>query len=356
MREKPLNQQFFDEPERFEFFQAVRLLERMFPEREAVGRDNLPLKEVVRFRSRPALDFPASEIYEVNEVQEDFTDERKFEMLINFMGMVGVMGALPPNYTDLVIERARYRDRAFWEFLDIFTHRSVSLFFRAWEKYRFPVAYERGEDDFTEYLFDVLGLGTRGLRGRLSVPDESLIPYAGLISNKPQSVASVEQTLGDYFACPVKAEQFFGQWFQLDADSTTKLGKANSRLGVNTVAGTRVFDNQSKIRIKIGAVGYEKFRAFLPNGSAYPAVCSMVRFLVGQEFDFDLQLVLAAREVPSCILTTRAKRRPQLGWTSYLKTKKFKSDDEQVVLEAEKKYYDAYAKTERVVTRFTVRF
>jgi type VI secretion system protein ImpH len=355
VRDKPLNQQFFDEPERFEFFQAVRLLERMFPERAAVGRDNLPSKEVVRFRSRPTIEFPASEVHEIREVQEEFSDEQKLEMFINFMGMVGAIGALPTHYTELVIERARYRDRALWEFIDIFTHRSVSLFFRAWEKYRFPVSYERGEDDFTEYLFDILGLGTRGLRGRLSVPDESLIPYAGLISNKPQSVASIEQTLSDYFGVPVKVEQFFGQWLALDKESITQLGKENSRLGVSTVVGTRVFDNQSKIRLRIGAVGYEKFKGFLPNGSAYPALCSMVRFLVGQEFDFDLQLVLKAREVPSCILTTRAKRRPQLGWTSYLKTKPFKRNDEQLTLEAEKQYHDPTIRKERVITRFTVR-
>jgi predicted component of type VI protein secretion system len=45
-----------------------------------------------------------------------------------------------------------------------------------------------------------------------------------------------------------------------------------------------------------------------------------------------VQLVLQAKQVPSTILTTRAKRRPMLGWTSYLKTKPFKHDDGQVVL------------------------
>lgn len=352
MTEKSLHQEFLDEPHRFEFFQAVRLLERMFPERSAVGGDSLPFQEVVRFRSRPTLEFPASEINELREVQEDFTDRQKLEMLIDFMGLIGAQGVLPPHYTELVIERDRYGDRALWEFLDIFNHRAVSLFFRAWEKYRFPVSYERGQDDFTEYLFDFLGLGTRGMRGRLAFADENLLPYAGLISNKPQSVAGIEQTLSDYFAVPVKIEQFFGQWLALDDDSTTKLGSQNSKLGVNTVCGTRVFDNQSKMRVKIGAVGLEKYKGFLPNGSAYKVACNMIRFLVGNEFDYDLQVVLAARETPSCVLTTRAKRRPQLGWTSFLKTKKFKTDAE-IVLEAEKKHHDT-SRTGELIARFTV--
>lgn len=343
MNEKPLNQDFFDAPYSFKFFQAVRLLERMYPERASVGRDHLPTAEVVRFRSRPTLEFPASEIHEISETEDE--DVRKIEMFVNFMGMIGAVGVLPSHYTELVVERVRYRDKTLWEFLDIFTHRSVSLFFRAWEKYRFPIGYERvgttgnqrgaesQSDDFTDFLFDFIGLGTRGLRGKMNLPDESLLPYAGLISNKPVSVIALEQTLHDYFAVPVKVEQFFGQWLNLDEESITRLGRINSRLGTSAVVGTRIFDVQSKFRVRIGAVGLEKFKAFLPDGAAHQAVCSVVRFLAGQEFDFDLQLVLIAKEVPSCILTTRAKRRPQLGWSSYLKTQKFERDDEQVVLQ-----------------------
>ena len=333
LEKKPLNQQLFDEPHLFDFFQAVRLLERTFPERAAVGRDSLPTKEVVRFRSNPTLAFPASQIQNLTENFDEFSDEQKREMFVNFMGLVSAISVLPAHYTELVIERARYRDTTFWSFADIFTHRAVSLFYRAWEKYRFPVAYERGEDDFTEFLFDFIGLGTRGMRGRLDLPDESLLPYAGLLSNKPVSAAALEATLSDYFQAPIKIEQFSGQWLELDDGSTTKLGKANSKLGANTICGTHVFDNQSKFRLRIGAVGFDQFKEFLPNGSGFAAICGLTKFVAGQEFDFDLQLILAAREVPSCILTTRARRRPMLGWSSYLKTQKFAADDDQVILQ-----------------------
>jgi type VI secretion system protein ImpH len=333
LNKKPLHQDFFDEPQRFEFFQAVRLLERIFPERAAVGRDYLPTKEVVRFRTRPSLEFPASQIYDLQEVNEEFSNERKMEMFVNFFGMLGANGVLPPHYTELIIERARYRDTALWNFLDLFTHRSVSLFYRAWEKYRFPVSFERGEDDFTNFLLDFLGLGTRGLREQLDFPAESLIPYAGLASNKPRSVSAIQQTLADYFGVKIEIEQFSGQWLTLDAESITMLGAANSSLGVSTVAGSRVFDNQSKFRVRVGAVGFERFKAFLPNGSAYKAATGMIKFLAGDEYDFDLQLILLAKEVPGTVLTTRAKRRPMLGWSSFLKTQKFTRDDEQVILQ-----------------------
>lgn len=335
MTTKPINQELFDEPYRFEFFQAVRLLEKIFPERAAIGHDALPAKEVARFRSHPTNTFPASQIFDIKEIADDFTGEQKLELVVNFMGLIGPQGVLPTHYTELVMERIRYRDTSLYAFLDMFTHRLVSLFYRAWEKYRFPVSYERGKDDFTEFLFDFIGIGTVGQHGRLNLDDESLLPYSGLIAQKPHSVSALRQMLSDYYNVPVKIQQFTGQWLSLDEESITRLGEANSRLGLNTVIGTRVWDDQSKFRIVFGALGFTEFQAFLPNGTAYKAMKSIIRFMVGEELDFDVQLKLKKKEVPGTILTTRAKRRPMLGWTSFLKTKPFRQDDEQVILQME---------------------
>ena len=333
MSKKPLNQQLFDEPYRFDFFQAVRLLERIFPEKSSVGQKQSPDNEVVRFKNYLNLGFPASQIQEIRETFAENTDERKIEMLINFMGMIGITGVLPIHYTELAVSRARYGDHTFAAFMDIFTHRAVSLFFKAWEKYRFPVQYERGNDSFTEYLFAFAGLGTPGLRGRLDLDDESLLPYTGLIAQKPHSSSALGQILADYFGVKVHIKQFHGQWLDLEEESLTRVGTANFILGKNTVVGTRVWDYQSKFRIILGALSFSQFRAFLPNGTAHKPLLSIVKFMVGHELDFDLRLVLKAKEVPSCILTTRAKRRPMLGWTTFLKTKPFKHDDKQVILQ-----------------------
>ena len=141
MQTKPLNQVLLDEPYRFEFFQAARLMEKVFPERKPVGGDAMPADEVVRFRSYISLDFPPSEIRELKQEFDELTERERIEMVICMMGMVGTNGVLPIHYTELVLDRVRHRDTAMWAFLDIFTHRAASLFYRAWAKYRFPVAY-----------------------------------------------------------------------------------------------------------------------------------------------------------------------------------------------------------------------
>lgn len=325
----------FDEPYRFDFFQAVRLLERIYPARLPVGRGGEPEREVVRFRTLPSLKFPPSQIYDLTREgeQNERGESAPPQMTVAFMGLIGPLGVLPASYTELVMERLREKDHTLHDFLDIFNHRAISLFYRAWEKYRFPVAYERGtEDRFTEFLFDIIGMGTRGLRGRLRLPDEALVFYGGLIAQRPHSAGAAAAIIADYFGVPAQVVQFAGQWLKLEADDLTRLGGANARLGVSAVAGVRVWDSGSKFRLTLGPLSLKEFVAFLPGGSAHGGVADLMRFIAGQELDFDIQLVLKAREVPGCILTTRAKRKPRLGWTTWLKTKPLRRDDEQVVL------------------------
>ena len=328
--DRPLAQELLDESYRFDFFQAVRLLERLDPERQTVGLDGDIEREAVRFRTRQTLSFPPSEIYEITRDGAE-NSEKPPEMTVAFMGLTGPLGVLPHHYSELVIERSRHKDTALWRFLDIFNHRILSLFYRVWKKYRFAIAYEGAElDEFSSALFSIVGVGTHGLRGRLSVHDQILIYYGGLISQRPHSASAITAILSDYFDVPVTADQFSGQWLKL-GDDVTRLGKSNSQLGTTTIAGARIWDVQSKFRVRFGPLSLKEFRDFIPVGSAFRPATELLRLLVGLEFDFDLQLVLEAEAVPFCVLQTVSDV-PRLGWTSWLKTREVKEDDDQVVL------------------------
>jgi type VI secretion system protein ImpH len=326
----PLVDVLFEEPYRFDFFQAVRLLERIDRRRFPIGRYGEPANEAVRFRTRVSLGFPPSQIFDLQETDEG--ESTPPEMMVAFMGLTGPAGVLPHHYTELLVERTRYKDTAAWDFLDLFNHRMISLFYRAWEKYRFAVAYERGEDRFTEFLFDIVGMGTRGLRGRQSFKDEAMLFYGGLFAQRPHSASAMAAVLSDYFGVGSTVDQFPGQWLKLDEESLTRLGGASAELGVTTVAGTRVWDVQSKFQLRFGPLTYAEFVAFLPTGSAFKPAADLTRLIAGQEFDFDIRLTIKAEEVPACVLTTKSKRSASLGWTTWLKSKPFSEDDSQVVL------------------------
>ena len=323
-----MRERLIEECYRFDFFQAVRLLGRLDPDRELVGGTGAPGNEAVRFRTRVSLEFPASAVHEIREPARAGAPP---EMVVTFLGMTGAMGVLPHPYTELLIDRTRHRDNTLWDFLDIFNHRLISFFYRAWEKYRFPISYERtGEDSFTEYLFDLVGMGTAGLRGRLAVPDQGMLLYAGLIAQRPHSAVAIASILRGYFGAPVRLQQFHGQWLALDPEYRSRIGTANSTLGGDMVCGARVFNAQSKFRLRFGPLTFRQFESFLPTGNSHRAVADWTRFLVGMELDFDIQLVLKKEEVPPCQLG--AGPPPRLGWTSWVKTEALKEDPSEVVL------------------------
>jgi type VI secretion system protein ImpH len=360
----------FDEPYRFDFFQAVRLLERLFPERAPVGYTGLPGEEVVRFRANASLGFPPSQLDSIERGEGDAQPE----MVVNFMGLTGPLGVLPHHYTEDLIRQSKDAEKAgrrepelagFKEFFDIINHRLISLFYRAWEKYRFHVAYERsggegfrreyefnGKDRFTEYLFDLVGMGTPYLRGRMGLEDEGLLFYGGLVAQRPHSAAAIAAVLGDYFGLPARVEQFTGQWLALDDESLTRLGAANNKLGAGAVVGERVWNSQSKFCIVFGPLRFREYLTLLPFepesdaiGRAFKLACQITRLMAGLEFDFDVRLQLLPSEVPACVLVSpknAARERdtpggaamlpPMLGWTTWLKTEDYAGGEPGLLL------------------------
>lgn len=308
-----------EEPFTFEFFQAVRLLERMLPDRLPVGRFGDPASEVARFGANVTLAFPPSEIQSLV-----IKDGEKPALRVNFMGLTGPEGVLPTWYTAAVLERLREGDTTLRDFLDIFNHRAISLFYRAWQKYRFGVAYERGErDNFFLDLLALIGLGTPGLAGRQAVIDEALIYYAGLLSIHQRSAAALEQILRDYFEVPVRIEQLVGGWFPLDPEDQCRLddsGASSQELGNGAVVGDETWDYHSRARIILGPLTLAQYRDFLPTGAAYEPLRAITRFYSNDEFEFEAQLILRRDEVPSCELGTGESSAPQLGWITWMKS------------------------------------
>jgi type VI secretion system protein ImpH len=320
------------EPYSFEFFQAVRLLALMHPERQVVGRFTRPEDEVVHFGVNPAVWFPPSQLHSL-----DMPEDGPAFMRVNFMGLTGPLGVLPLTYSQLVLERLRERDRTMQDFFDIFNHRMISLFWQAWEKYRFSIPYERGENDrFSYRVLALLGLGTPGLQDRQDVPDDSLLFYSGLLSLHTHSATGLRQLLADYFEVPVEVEQFVGAWYPVDRESQYSLGESNrdeEKLGFGCVVGDEVWDQQSRVRIRLGPLTLEQYVDFLPGGSAWRHVRSLTRFFAGSEFDMELQLVLRRDEAPPCELQAVAETAPRLGWTSWIKNTPFTRDPGETVLE-----------------------
>ncbi|HML18786.1 MAG TPA: type VI secretion system baseplate subunit TssG [Bryobacteraceae bacterium] len=318
-------------PWNFEFFQAVRLLERLHRDLAPVGHFSVPSSEAVRFRAHASTVFPASEIQSLRD-----SEGAQADMEVNFMGLFGPQGVLPLYYTEMIAERARVRDTALIDFLNIFNHRMISLFYRAWEKYRFLITYERGgRDQVGRRLLDFIGLGTPGLQDRQQVPDDALIYYSGLLSQQPRCAANLESLIADYFDAPVEVEQFVGAWYKLDESTQFCMddgADVSEQLGVGAVVGDEVWDTQGRVRLRIGPLRMSRYLDFLPSGSAYRPLRAIAQFYAEGEIDFEVQLILDRRDVPVCELGAEGETAPRLGWLTWAKTKPMGRDPGETIL------------------------
>jgi len=311
----------------YQFFQAVRLLSRIGNGLEPPGRfPKTPSQEAVHFAVNPAYWFPPSQIHSL--VWPEFNAEKvKWQppmMRVNFMGMNGAMGVMPLVYSDFILERIRERDRSLQEFLDLFHHRIISLFYQAWEKYRFWVSYERDRRDrMSGYLMDFVGLGTPGLQQRQEVSDTSLIFYTGLLALQPRSALALEQFLSDYFDVPIQVEEFGGSWYPLSDEDICKFSDPPTeaeQLGFGVVVGDAVWDRASRAKISVGPLSLIEYVEFLPGGSAYKPLDAVTRFFTQGEIIFEVQLILDRESVPRCQLGIDSDAPPKLGWLTWMNT------------------------------------
>ena len=314
-----------EEPFRVHFFQAVRMLQRMEQDRKPVGYFITPQGETIRFSARTSLAFPPSELYELRRMENG-----QMSMTVEFMGLCAAISVMPAPYTEFLIARAREKDHAMEDFLNIFNHRMISFFYRGWEKYRFFIEYEKsGEDRLSGRLLDLLGLGTEGLRERGGIPDDAYLNYVGLLARHVRSAASLQQILEDYFGVQVHIQQFAGAWRKLNAENQTcftGFGGANERLGVGVVAGDEVWDHHGRIRVSLGPMRFGQYLKFLPRQDAYNELVAWLKFYSNGSYETEVQLVLAREDAPPCELGSGGEKRPQLGLVSWLKTKPLDRD------------------------------
>ncbi|MER3417073.1 MAG: type VI secretion system baseplate subunit TssG [Gemmataceae bacterium] len=361
-----LLERLWREPYAFDFFQAVRLLQRWATDKHPVGYSVAPHQEAIRFRAHLSLAFPPSSIHDLEEPSSICPVPR---MTVAFLGLYGPNGILPRHYTELLlrVEReSRHAEKsALRDWLDLFNHRLISLFYRAWEKYRFYVPYERGGNgsQFVSALLAVVGLGMPALRNRLrvavrrldedeeqvqvvaAVPDLAIVYYSGFFACRRPIPVCLEALVRGYLGLPVAVKPFQGQWLYLEPERQVRLGSGpGGRLGVDVVLGERVWDVESKFRLRIGPLGYRQFREFLPNRAPIPAqktlfvVAHLVRLYVGPQFDFDIQLVLRAEEVPALVLRAGTDG-PRLGWDTWVRSLPMPRDVDDAVFPGEELFW-----------------
>jgi type VI secretion system protein ImpH len=232
---------------------------------------------------------------------------------------------MPLHLTEYARERLRLRgDPTLARFLDMFHHRLLALFYRAWAQAQPAVHRDRpGDDRFSAWLGAGFGLDAKPA-GRGSIPPEAQLFQAGLLGTRSRHPEGLAKLLSQFFGVPVRIEQHVAQWLALAEEDRSRLGFARSRperrqasaalLGKTATSGRKLRDRQYKFRIALGPLTLAQYHGFLPGGAAWRALRDWVRQYTGLDLQWDVQLILARDDVPE----PRAGRRVQLGISAWL--------------------------------------
>jgi type VI secretion system protein ImpH len=316
-------------PQRFEFFEAVRLLEHLRPDAMPLGRGSDAGDEAARFRCDAGFAFPAAELA---SVAADGPGSMT-RVDVHFMGVAspGLPGSLPSSVA-LALASPTQRNRgALRDFLTLFDHRFVSLFYRAWRRSRVAVCAERaGESGFERAALALIGLGAPALADRLPFSAALLIARAGLLLRRPASPQAVEALLASSFGVPAHVCGFAPRRVHIAPRDRVRLG-GPGRLGQNALLGPRAILRASLFRVYLGPLDRARYESFLPEGAAFPALCALLRLAAGADLDFEIRPVLQAADVRAVWLG-RAGRRARLSRSAWLARRRVRRDADDAVL------------------------
>jgi type VI secretion system protein ImpH len=315
-------------PYRHDFYQTLRRLECLHDDKPRWGRALRPVDEPVRLGQEPDLSFAPAPL-----ASFDASDGRTPRLQVRLFGLFGPNGPLPIHLTEYARERLQHAgDPTLSRFLDVFHHRFLALFYRAWAQAQPAVNRDRPADDhFTAYVGAFLGVSPAAFRDRDTLPDLAKFFHVGALIRQVRNPEGLVHILQHFFRVPARIEEFVGHWMALGSGERSRLSAEGAGLGTGAVLGGRVWDRQHKFRIHLGPLTLDQYERFLPGGTAIKKLVDWVRMYLCYELDWDVRLLLKPGEVPSLMLGGGQR----LGWTTWLGRRRLKTDADDLCLDPE---------------------
>lgn len=325
-----VTQALASKPYEFGFNYTLRLIECLYRERPRLGASKRPNDEPIRLSQEAGLTFEAASL----TAFKSGLDGRPHRLSVRLLGLLGPNGPLPLHFTEYILQRRRdYSDHTFARFLDIFHHRMLSLFYRAWANNEPTVSYDRPDEDrFGDYVGAFAGLAMASLQKRDAIADQTKRYYCGRLAGQTRCAEGLQAILTDYFNVPVQIEAFVGEWIDLPGQHICRLGihPSSGTLGESAVLGSKVWSCQHKFRIHIGPLRIDEYNRFLPAGDRIGRLVPLVRNYIGDELAWDVRLILKQGEVQA----TRLNGAYRLGWTTWMGEDCGATDASDLILDA----------------------
>lgn len=298
------------EPWRFDYFTVLRHLERTHKDRPRIGDSSARREEFVHLGQNPFMDFPASNLAQAVQIEG-----KPLKIFVKYLGLLGPQGALPLATTEEAYHYVIARDDAFPRFLDLFNHRFIQLFFRAWADSRPIAQHDRPDlDRFVAYMGSAIGVGSQPYQNLDSIPDTAKLGYAGLLGPQAKCASRLAGAIRGLFKVEVEVEEFVGTRLEIEGAEWTMLGERYNLLGDGALLGRTVFSVLDKIRIRIFTKSLAQYIRFLPTGDLCEPLADLVFLYTGELLDWDAELAIPSGAAEPVRLGSFG----QLGWTSWM--------------------------------------
>ncbi|MEM6052412.1 type VI secretion system baseplate subunit TssG [Erwinia sp. P7711] len=299
---------------RINFYRFCQLLEQENPDRPLLGTTDKPSGDPVRFRPWPGMGFPVSEL-RVVETDEDHP-ELPPTVRTTFLGMYGVDSPLPTAYLDDI---AQHREgmEATTAFLDIFSHRITTQYYRIWRKYAYLATFEPGATDATsQCLLGLIGLGIPGTAENVATPVSRFLALLGTMRLPTRNAEGIRQ-LVSLLAPDTIATVSSPDLVKVQVSQRSGLSKSNRvALSQRATLGKTGKEACSRILLMLTTNSQEEAEGWLPGGQLYTDLMVLLRVYLGYRTDVRLRLTLPVSALPEPRLGQ--KRRVQLGRTGVL--------------------------------------
>lgn len=309
----PVNlEHWFDETQPWNsgFISLMRTLAARSPELPAPGTAMLPANENFVIGQSPHMTFAPREVDSISQLNG------KTHLALFSLGIWGPQGAMPLHQSEMAYNRNEQQDTTLTHFVDLFHHRALATFYRAWAISQDTASLDRPQEErFSFYTGSLMGIDPREITNSVLPPH----PRLSAVSHLVREARNPEGLLGAltyYFELPVQIREYVDQWLKLQPNDQTQLGLGHESalLGDGAILGDTVLDRQHKFQLIFGPLTLKQYMRFSPWGQDLPVLCEWIRQFIGFEYAWEVSLVLDACEVPCATLGDTN----QLGYNSWL--------------------------------------
>jgi type VI secretion system protein ImpH len=297
------------EAHRYDFFQAMWLLERSEPDRALLGEGEPLEREPIRLRSDPSLSFPPTDLARAERDPE----KGRLILWLHFMGLTGASSPLPNYFVEPIAKQAE-GGAALADFLAMFEHRVYSLYWRAWKKYRLDFLTSAGHRAGLGPLLNLAGIHAPAMKERRHLDPLRVTSFAGLLGTWHRNAAGLARLVSGYFdGMAVRVRSNTPRWVWVRGRRPLGTDRP-ARLGETAILGDTVRDRSSLLTVHVGPLGFTEYRRFLPGEPPGSALAELVGLYLPAGLDFQVVLTLRHDEIPPVQLGSPHASLGRLSW------------------------------------------